>query len=241
MINVSVLMTTYNEADRYLHASLTWATKNFNKVYVFDDQSTDDTVDIAKSLGALVGVRRDTPSFMDCESDFKQEAWNALAQALPEGAWLMLIDADEFPLGTEGLSLQESLQRSIELAESFGKEACMVPFLEGWSMDPLQVRTDGYWAKNELPRLIKYKPAIYATKKMGCKSVPDYGYSNNLNGFVQMLHMGYADPLDRQDKYARYSSINHGHNHTHIESIPRLPTLAPCTAAVLPDIYRGVR
>ena len=64
---------------------------------------------------------------------------------------------------------------------------------------------------------------------MGCGSEPQYvsqGSLSHQNSELFMLHYGYADPVDVQSKYTRYSSLaQHGHDNSHIESIIKTPEL----------------
>ncbi len=81
---VSVVIITKNEEERIkdcIKSVLGWA----DEVIVVDDESQDKTVDIAKSLGVKVFVRK-----MDIEG--KHRNW-AYAQA--ENDWIFSLDADE--------------------------------------------------------------------------------------------------------------------------------------------------
>ncbi len=82
-VPLSVVILTKNEADRIRDclASAAWA----DEVLVVDDESTDETVRIAESLGARVLKRK-----MDLEG--RHRNW-AYAQAKHE--WVLSLDADE--------------------------------------------------------------------------------------------------------------------------------------------------
>src|SRR3989338_5950141 len=82
-IPLSVVILAKNEAGRIRDCiqSVAWA----DEVLVVDDESTDETVSIAESLGARVLKRR-----MDIEG--RHRNW-AYAQAKHE--WVLSLDADE--------------------------------------------------------------------------------------------------------------------------------------------------
>ncbi len=96
---VSVVIITKNEQDRIedcIKSVLGWA----DEIIVVDDESTDNTRDIAKKLGAKVFVRK-----MDIEG--KHRNW-AYAQA--KNDWVFSVDADERPTK----ELQEEISNAIK-------------------------------------------------------------------------------------------------------------------------------
>ena len=80
---LSVVVITKNEGSRIADClkSVSWA----DEVLVLDDDSTDNTVDLARSLGASVHVRR-----MDIEGKHRNYAYG-----LAKNPWILSLDADE--------------------------------------------------------------------------------------------------------------------------------------------------
>lgn len=80
---LSVVILTKNESGRIADClkSVSWA----DEVIVLDDESTDDTIPIARSLGAKVVQRK-----MDIEGKHRNYGY-----ALAEHDWILSLDADE--------------------------------------------------------------------------------------------------------------------------------------------------
>lgn len=214
-------MITFNEADRYLEASLTRLVDICDKVFVADDQSTDDSLEIARDLGCQTWVRPDEiPTFSKHEGAFRQAAWDQMAKQLRvrEGQWILSVDADEYFSGTEA-----QLKQLVKDAQT--RECYSFPFREVWSLDPLQVRTDGFWASNLNRRMRKFTPnAKFRDVSMGCGSVPVCRAATEIHK-MPILHYGYAVEEDRKRKSEFYNSLEHGHNNSHIQSILKKPQL----------------
>ncbi len=82
-IALSVVVITKNEASRISDClkSVDWA----DEVIVLDDESTDNTVALARSLGASVHVRK-----MDVEGKHRNVAYQ-----MAKNSWILSLDADE--------------------------------------------------------------------------------------------------------------------------------------------------
>lgn len=230
-----------NEADRYLDSCLEWASTFLDEIFVFDDQSTDASTEIASSHGCQVVIRGDgTPSFIQHESDFREEAWRQFtATVSPKpGDWILSFDADEFLVTRDGSDVSTALMSAVEKAEAKGAIGIILPFQEIFKMndDEFWVRKDGFWGSVQGPRLFKYQPGnvSWSGKAMGSGSEPLYVVNGKKNDTpnLSFLHLGYAKDEDKKSKYARYSSLAHGHNDKHIQSIPQKPTLELWDGAV---------
>lgn len=223
-----------NEADRYLEPCLDYMTSFLDAVFVWDDQSTDQSVEIAVGYpNTQVVVRPDeVPSFLEHEGQFRYAAWKAMEQDLVKpDDWVMSFDADEFLVVDTGKP-RAALERAVKHAESRAAVGVVLPVPEVFSyeMGMAQVRVDGQWAQVRGPRLFKYLPeGDWNNKPMGCGSEPTYvakGPLSSNNEGLHLLHFGYAIWEDRAAKYDRYSSLaNHGHANAHIESIITSPQL----------------
>lgn len=248
---ITGLMVTRNEAHRYLKACIDWNIHAFDRLLVFDDASTDATVDIARGRGAEVAPHdRGGPSFLEHEGRFRQASLVALCERgyLTEGDWVFSIDADEFLVSTNGVgdTLVGLIRRAAPATMAI---ALSVP--EVWRIETHPAsgivtsasrRVDGYWDTNIAPRLwrVTGTPRM-ADKKMGCGPAPTYVTTRSTvsTSEVEIQHYGYALPEDRQAKYRRYAEMaDHGHNQAHIDSIMTSPQLEKVEGD-LPYVYRG--
>ena len=228
-------MVVRNEADRYLDACLTHAKTISDEIFVWDDCSTDDTVDVARSHGAFVGNRHwNRPSFIENESEFRADGWIVMKTvlSLKEGDWVLTIDADEFLVG--------DVHEAIESAVEVGYQTLRVSIPEMFLLDPLSRRTDGFWGKIDGFRLTQYVPGDQRFRSgMGCGTLPAYANRGFHSPKIQLLHVGYASVEDRREKYERYSQISdNGHNARHIQSIMAPPSLVLWDGET-PNIWRG--
>lgn len=219
-------MVTHNEAGRYLRHALGWLDKVVDKIVVYDDRSTDRTVEIARELGCVVHVREGTvPSFIINEGEFRTAAWLTLAPEVDKGDWVLCIDADEFLIATNGETERGELDRLAEMA--FGSDGYTLNVREVFDVqdgNPM-VRVDNFWAAITGVRFVEWTPeATFPDQKMGCGSVPAAIQHTTMAPGLDILHYGYAAPADRQTKHDRYTR-RAGHNPKHIASILTKPTL----------------
>lgn len=235
-----------NEAARYLDLSLNGAKQLFDEIFVFDDNSTDSTVDVAKCYTDHVYVNDDV-SFMEHEGQFRQNAWYKCINELEltEDDWIFVIDADEI-FGLEGRKYDSyskeviiaMLKQEIDNYVSTDKDCWRIhiPDIQNLVDMNMYCRTDGFWNENYAPRLGRAKKLPFYNKKMGSFSIPQQYVMNATVRFtpLKLLHFGYLDPVDMHARYQRYSSLkNHGHNDKHIESIIKTPNLKKWDGVVL--------
>lgn len=225
-----------DEAGRYLAESLAWHAEICDEIHVYDDRSTDNSVEIAENAGATVTVRPERlPAFMTHEGNFRQAAWKDFQAKMnvTYDDWVLAFDADEFlatPNGDERDSLERLVQMSrVEKAVSWKLRVDEIFDVQDGV--PMR-RTDGYWATITAVRFFKFKPVgQFANRPMASGSVPTYALLDPADATkmaVGIQHYGYARPEDRQAKYDRYTSVLHnGHASSHIQSILAEPTLVP--------------
>jgi glycosyltransferase involved in cell wall biosynthesis len=217
MTKIYGLMVMKNEADRYLKECLEWSSSFLDEIFIFDDRSTDDSVNIASDF-AIVSVRPESsPSFLENESLFRSEAWRCFEDLLSpsEDDWVLAFDADEFLYSA--LPLYDSLIKCTQLGDSID-----IHFLEvfGIDGDVLSVRVDPYWDSICSPRFFRFQgDDSWPDSSMGCGSEPLYARRDPVSQYdIKMLHFGYAKESDRLEKYKRYISRS-GHSISHIKSI----------------------
>jgi hypothetical protein len=244
----------YNEASRYWDSWLDWHVRLFGpqNVHVFDDDSTDDTVQMALDAEVAVTSRNgESAAFLEHEGRFRQRAWNAMQDALsPEpGDWVFCIDSDEFLLGRQDEC--NELYQACEWANYQQRGAYLVSIPEVFysevaddgKLTNLAIRVDGWWGKIAGTRLFAWSPGgVFSTRSMASGSEPTYvpGLARTSLQSLWLLHYGYARPSDVQAKFERYSARPGGHANTHIQSIPMEPQLVPWDGPLI-DVYLGSR
>lgn len=240
------LVVVKNEAERYLDACLGWHSDLLDDILVYDDWSTDKTVDIILRHKTGWTRRPDhVPTWLEHEGRFRQDSLLALEQYadLQPGDWVMGIDADEFLIDIKG-NHRLSLDRAVIQAERIGAKSVVIPRPELWNITPPAERTDGFWGKIKCTRLFRWQPGgVIEDKPLGCGSEPTYvsrSKRSDSSYGLHLLHLGYADKVDRQEKFDRYSTLaNHGHNDSHIKSILDFPTLRTWEG-FMPPVWRGM-
>lgn len=220
-MRIITTMVVKNEADRYLNACLVWAKTFSDVITVYDDQSTDDTVDVCIARGALAAVRPDgVPSFLEHEGRFREEGWRWMERAAEpeEGDWIFSLDADELLVDPRG-ELRGILD-DIQAAASFSADtiAYSIPEIFAEAGNLLYRRVDGYWGSISGARLTAWKPgAKFADRRMASGSLP-VGGPQFLSPSASLLHLGYLGALDKRAKHDRYVSLP-GHSSEHVRSI----------------------
>jgi hypothetical protein len=242
-------MVVKNEASRYLDAVLSWHIPYLDKIFIFDDRSSDDSAVVAVQFTPYVQVRAESEcSFMTHEGRFRQTAWDYFERTLqPEpGDWVLALDADEFLVGARG----GVIRSEIEAAQAQGAIGIVLPIPEvfavmrsptGDLIEP-KVRIDGFWGGIQAPRLFAWQPGgKFNDLTMACGATPNYVERGLLyrSQALELMHYGYADPADVQAKYLRYSQNTYGHSSAHIASIPAPPALKE--ANYEPWVWRGRR
>lgn len=234
-------MVTRNEADRYLDTVLASLALAVDEIHVYDDLSTDETPRLAASHGAWVTLRPPlVPSFATHEGEFRQAGWEAMEWAVRPcpGDWVLCIDADEVLVAPDGLL------PAIEAAGACSSVGLPIPEVFGRTdQGEILVRTDGFWRGLEAPRLVAYREGgRFRPVELACGATPcwpNVDVQSMENKGVQLLHLGYLDPLDRIDKHNRYAGRT-GHSAAHIDSILGRPTLVPWLGPPC-EIWRGRR
>lgn len=232
-----------DEADRYLKEVLEWNSQFLDGIFVYDDNSTDDSVLIAEEFGCAVVSRGVMGvSFLQNESKFRSDAWTFLKSRIvpTEKDWIFSFDADEFIVSDED-TVSWSLERAISATDSY--TGINIPIHEVFQKKDdgtPRLRTDGFWGQINAPRLFKFRKSPFdRSGAMACGSEPQYvidGKVSKSNCGVSILHYGYLDVDDRVDKYNRYKHSG-GHNPKHVDSIIAQGSYVDWTGS-FPDVQR---
>lgn len=252
MTRIIAHMVIRNEADRFLDSCLEWNKQWFDELHVYDGNSTDRTLEIARTHTSLIGVHpEDGVGFYEDEGKYRTVAWRNLEKvcAPEEGDWVFCLDADEFLIGSDKVEQQNprsGLELLAEMAEKSNKKSAMMGRAEIWDASgvPLKVRVDGEWARDRVVRFVRWEPkGKMRNAKLGCGSVPDYGLKQPFSTVhaCRILHFGYAIEGEAERKYSLYSGASgNAHSGPHIASIVMKPKLVDWDS-VTPKWWLGER
>lgn len=229
------LCVTKNEANRQLRQVIRSMSEQVDKIMIFDDQSTDNTVNLLDGFPKVTVKIRDnnTPSFLEDEGGFRKAAWSMLDD-VKENEGVIVFDADELYVSKVNLHFDATLNESKVFR--WALQGCLENGCDGVEYKYNEVfdigndfsygvRTDGFWGDIWAKRFCLYKGPGEYKSGMACGSLPTYVKNIHRSGSTDILHFGYATQEDREAKYQRYSSMQHNHNQQHINSILEKPTL----------------
>lgn len=182
---LSVVVITRDEAARLERClrSVAFA----GEIVVVDSGSTDDTVAIARRLGARVEITPDWPGF---------GAQKNRALALARGRWVLSLDADEW--------LDEAL------AAEVARIVAAPPADRAWRLPRLssfcgQWMRHGGWYPDRVLRLFPREGARFSDDRVHERLLWS-GRSADLDGHGHLLHESMVTLTVANDKMNRYSS-----------------------------------
>jgi glycosyltransferase involved in cell wall biosynthesis len=208
---------TRNEVTRYLPAVLD-ALDFCDEVCVLDDGSVDGTYEYLEEREGVTVKRNAGTSWREHEAQFRRQLQEFTLEAEP--THVLAIDADELILGGSGI------REAIELAPR--RAVFTLRMVEIWATDPLVVRHDGGWRPHPKEMLYRVPETMRRDdwiqgRAMACPRVPPavrkarYSISTG----ADVLHLGWAKPAERAERYARYEDLDAGKFHAkrHLDSI----------------------
>jgi glycosyltransferase involved in cell wall biosynthesis len=196
-----------------------------DRVFIFDDRSTDATPAICEALGCK--VIRKTTGEVD-ETDDKNKLLRAVWSTAAVGDWCVHIDGDEL-IHPADIALVRNMTQTTSKTE-------MVSFrvLYLWD-DAAHVRVDGVYGRFHRPSMFRLKDAalqFQATTFGGnlhCGNVPTGYPLAAVKSEVRLLHHGYMDRADRVRKYNWYNAVDPNnlsedcYRHMVLGDLPYLP------------------
>jgi glycosyltransferase involved in cell wall biosynthesis len=220
-VNVKLIASAIvrNEADRYLTIWLGHLLTFCDEVRLLDDDSDDDTCEIAESFGPEVKIRQNPgPAFFEHEADARNQLLAWTIEGRPD--YVLSIDADEFVGDTEQLRFhlsQESAVFSLWMREV-------------WKIEGEQVglRVDGQWGDRRCPLLWRAPDRLQGSRwriprrKLACGREPQT--VRGQRGFdtgVGVYHFGWTRVGERESRAERYFEHDGGrfHANVHLQSI----------------------
>lgn len=178
-------------------------------VFILDDHSTDNTVEICQSFGSFVTGFNSAFENLD-EARDKTFLLHQALEHKPE--WALMVDGDEVLEPGAAAKLQRLFDRP-------GFACYSVQIIYLWNGEN-SMRVDGVYGRFYRPSLFKINPAMSNWKRtatpgnLHCTSLPDGMRAETIGtSDIKLLHYGYIDQEIRRRKYDWYNSID-PHNKT---------------------------
>ena len=198
---VTLSMIVRNESQRYLRQVLEHAKQYINEAVIIDDASTDNTAKLCQDILAGIPLKiitREHSGFSN-EIDLRKQQWQETVKTNPD--WILALDADEIFEDKVTLQIKSILNQT---------EYDIISFRLYDFWDENHYREDQFWCAHKFyrPFLLRYIPTfnyIWKETPVHCGRLPSN--ITELKGATSPLrvkHFGWADPKDRESKYARY-------------------------------------
>ncbi|NLW55847.1 MAG: glycosyltransferase [Firmicutes bacterium] len=203
--SILAMMAVRNEADRYLRPVLERLAALVDGIVILDDASTDQTPELCRAHPKVIRFRRlDSSLFSQNEAALRSLLWEMTVELEP--TWILALDADEL-LEEKAKTVLPALTAQQEF------ELITFPVYHFWG-DLRHYRVDRLWhpALARTACLFRYqKNRIYhwAPRRLHCGRFPAEAYlTPRLHAPLRLLHLGYAAPRERREKYHRYLSLD---------------------------------
>ena len=221
-VAVSVVVLTRDEEVNMARclASVAWA----DQVMVVDSGSTDNTVPIARSLGA----------------DVVEQPWlgfsgqREFAMRLPElqHDWVYFVDADEWV--SPRLAVEIATKLNAPAAAAFAQRFRLV-FQDTW------IRHCGWYGGSWIVRLVDRRYAKFDGSVVGERASVDGPVSRLANDIVDEDRKGLAAWLHKHVRYAQLEAQRRGHSVLPLAQLRRIRTRAPTdTRPLIRSVLRDV-
>lgn len=219
-------MNTRNELERYLRPCIDSLLTFCDEVRVQDDGSVDGSYEWLSSQAGVVVKRNEGVSWRENEGLLHQQLLDFTLEGRP--THVLAIDADEFI--PDGERFRRVLKNAP--AETIAFTLCM---REVWRLgSPMLVRADGGWRPHPVAIAFRADGERVRTarewkiwgRKLAGGRVPRIVRSAQRRGRAldtrcDILHLGWAKPSERAERYQRYVDLDGGayHAKAHLDSI----------------------
>lgn len=175
-----------------------------SRVYIFDDHSTDATVEICAANGCVV---IESPFEGLDEARDKDHLLQTLYDAGHENEWVLMIDGDE-------AVAPGSAEKILEACESGQASAYSPRILYLWDAEN-QVRMDGVYGRFARPSVFRLVAGMSFRRTNGgnnfhCSNVPAQLIRHEKRIEAALLHYGYMCREDRVRKWEWYCQRDPG-------------------------------
>lgn len=216
-------MNTHNELGRYLRLTIPRLLQACDEIRIQDDHSTDGTFEWLSEQEGVVVKRNEGTTWRENEGELHQQLLDWTLEASP--THILAVDADEW------LTYPEPLR---EMIAEGGASVWTLRMCEVWSIDPWLLRIDGGWVPHPVGILysVEGEPVTNPEwriwgRKMAGGRVPRIVRKRQRHRElvrelpIDLLHLGWANPAEREARYQRYVELDGGQFHAgaHLESI----------------------
>jgi glycosyltransferase involved in cell wall biosynthesis len=171
------------------------------RVFILDDNSTDDTRQICRQFPKVTLFESPFAGQSTQEVRDKNYLIGQVEAEIPAGSWIVAIDGDE-QIADGGCDVIRNLTENPSRADSFRFH---VKYL--WDSES-QWRVDGIYAEFYRPSMFRLQPGQRFESSAGggfhCGNVPVHGASQRVP--VHLLHYGYLHRADRLRKFDWYNA-----------------------------------
>ncbi|MBU1626771.1 glycosyltransferase, partial [bacterium] len=193
-------------AGRWFRRVLAKMSTVADEIVVFDDHSTDDTIEIAKSFDKVKIIHKSEFPERDFNEARDREKLLQLCKSL-EPEWIIITDGDEELEEKFDRTAAEKLMNPVK-PSIFGY---IFRYITHWDSEDMQ-RTDGIFGQMANVRMVRNLPNqhIVSNHPQGfhCNSVPWVPVENIAMTPYRIRHYGYADSKDRMRKYDWYQGMD---------------------------------
>ena len=217
-MNLIASLILRNERHRYVDLVIDHLLEFCDSVCVLDDGSSDGWRDRRQRVKTLRNPPRDGDAFVN-HAQMRQRLLDFTLESAP--TWIVNVDADEFI--TDG----QLLRKTAESLDYAG--ALKVCLQEVWKVraEGLDIRQDGGWVEHDVglvwrPDRLKPNQLKIADRGHATGRTPDaVGSLPSSHSCSALLHLGWANVGERDERYARYAVGDAGKYHAkaHIDSI----------------------
>jgi glycosyltransferase involved in cell wall biosynthesis len=186
-MGLSVILITKNEESNLKDCleSISFA----NEIIIVDSQSTDQTLNIAKSYGAKVEITTDWPGF----GPQKNRALNLATQD-----WVLSIDADE--------RVTPELRKEIlDVMESSASKDCYAIPRSSWYCGRFMKHSG--WYPDYVDRLFKRGTAKFSDHLVHERLLPNGEVAQLKNHFLHYSYRNFEQVLKKVDTYSTASAL----------------------------------
>jgi hypothetical protein len=185
---VSATMIVKNEAPR-IEKAIAAARLLADEVLVYDTGSTDDTVELARAMGASVRVGYWDDDFGRARNE---------ARAMMRGDWFLAIDADD----TIDATPEQIADLRMHLRGSDGSRAVSL-YAVNVTNEVTKLVHSGIWVRRLFPRGLRWRNRIHEVVVLDDGSYPQ---ETRLDG-VTLVHWGYGKDMEaRTERNLRIAS-----------------------------------
>lgn len=194
-----------NESRKFWRSALDVWGRFADTVLVLDDNSTDNTAELALAAGAKVFSRSGRAAW-GSEAPARQQLFDLAMQEAEPKDWVLFLDADMVPA-----------RDPRELALLGTSNAWAFAIYDLWSLEPLRYRWDEYWVGHEHPRIwMIERPTVlddwaWSPRGIHCGHLPTNFRVDRQIGVAPkeyaLLHFAYCSHELRQAKFKQYESV----------------------------------